>query len=239
LHFQWVTVDNDQEWDYGDTEDFWENIHQKRVENGDIAGWDFWSLQPHGESQKFQYLIVMVYNDPVKMMDGSSWSGLMDAAKSAYPEMSGYELMSKMRASSETRDLGSDVYLSLISGTDGNFDMPVGAIARINLMKVAQENSSAYVKAETEIFQPMHQKSVDNGKLGSWGLASVMVPWGTDVYANYYTFDMFENYAQMFSEHDGMEEPDETTQKMINESLELRELKYGVMATLVKKARKE
>ena len=239
LHFQWVSVDNEQEWDYGATEKFWEKIHAERVKNGDLLGWDLWSLQPHGEDQNFQYLIVMVYDDPVKMLDGSAWGGLMDAARAAYPGKSDFDLTSKMRSSSKTRDLGVDAYLTLVAGTDGDFDMPVGTVSRINLMKVDQENAGDYVKAETEIFQPMHQTSVDAGRRGSWGLAAVMIPWGTDVYANYYTFDMYENYAQMFSEYDGGDGPDEETQKKMNEALELRELKWGLMGTLIRKVRKE
>jgi len=239
LHFQWVTVDNEQEYAYGDTEDFWSKIHQERANMGDIVGWDLWSLQPHGEKQTSQYLLVELHNDPVKMMDGSAWENLYKAAEAAYPEMSRYDLMTKMRKSSKTRDLAYDQYCVLIGGTDSDFEMEEGIVSRINFMKVDEENSEAYVNAELSVFLPMHQKSASEGHRGSWGLASVLVPWGTDTYANYITFDMYTDYAQMFGEYDGMDEPSDDIQDKMNEAIALRELKWGVMGTLVKKVRKE
>lgn len=239
LHFQWVSVDNEQEYAYSHTEDFWSRIHQERANMGDIIGWDLWSLQPHGEKQTSQYLLVELYNDPVKMMDGSAWENLYKAAEAAYPDMSKYDLRTKMRKASKTRDLAYDQYCVLLGGTNSDFKMEEGIVSRINFMKVEEENREAYVNAEMSVFLPMHQESANAGKRGSWGLASVMVPWGTDAYANYLTFDMYTDYAQMFGEYDGMEEPSGDMQDKMNEAIALRELKWGVMGTLVKMVRKQ
>ena len=73
LMFEFMKVDNEQESDYMETESFWEKIHEQRVKNGDIIGWDLWSLQPGGENQGFQYLTVNLYDDPVKMFEGSGY----------------------------------------------------------------------------------------------------------------------------------------------------------------------
>ena len=70
LVFEFMRVDNEQESDYMETESFWEKIHEQRIKNGDIIGWDLWSLRPGGEDQHFQYLTVNLYNDPVKMFKG-------------------------------------------------------------------------------------------------------------------------------------------------------------------------
>ena len=77
LVFEFMKVDNKQEAAYADTEEFWAKIHEQRVINGDIIGWDLWSLQPGGEDQHFQYMTVNLYDDPVKMMSGA---GDFDAA---------------------------------------------------------------------------------------------------------------------------------------------------------------
>ena len=173
------------------------------------------------------------------MMDGSAWKNLYKAAEAAYPEMSSYDLMTKMRKSSHTRDLAYDQYCVLLGGTDSDFEMEEGTVSRINFMKVEEGNREAYESAEMNVFLPMHQKSANEGRRGSWGLASVMVPWGTDVHANYLTFDMYTDYAQMFSENDGMDKPSTDMQAKMNEAIALRELKWGVMGTLVKKVRKQ
>ncbi len=104
LVFEFMKVDNEQEAAYGETEAFWEKIQEQRVKAGDIIGWDLWSLKPGGEMQDFQYLTVSLYKDPVKMMDGSSWSNLADRAKAAYPDMTEADLMTKVQGSAKTRD---------------------------------------------------------------------------------------------------------------------------------------
>ncbi|RAJ25362.1 hypothetical protein LX77_01665, partial [Gelidibacter algens] len=68
LILEFMKVDNEQEAAYMETEAFWQKIQEQRVKNGDILGWDLWSLQPGGEDQGYQYLTVTLYNDPLKMM---------------------------------------------------------------------------------------------------------------------------------------------------------------------------
>jgi hypothetical protein len=106
-----MEVDNEQWTAYTETEDFWEKIHQQRVENGDLIGWDLWSLQPGGKDQKFQFLTVQIHDDPVKMMDGN-WGGLVDRAKQAYPDMTEDALLNKLDASVLTRDIVVRIYFA-------------------------------------------------------------------------------------------------------------------------------
>ena len=101
-------------------------------------------------------------------------------------------------------------------------------------MKTKPGQGANYVKAETEIFKPQHQKMVDAGKMGSWGLASVMLPYGTEVYADYYTFDMYKDYAQMF---DNRGQPTEEQQKAFREISTMRDLKFSYIGKLLKKVR--
>ncbi|MCH8329461.1 MAG: DUF3467 domain-containing protein [Nanoarchaeota archaeon] len=54
-----------------------------------------------------------------------------------------------------------------------------------------------FVKAEKEIFQPMHQKAVDDGAMGSWGLVRFMLPLGSSTFASHMTVRMYENIEQV------------------------------------------
>lgn len=229
LMFEWMGVDNEQWGSYAETEDFWEKIHQERVKSGELIGWDLWSIQAAGESQGFQYLVVHVYDDMAKMLNGSS--SLMDLAKKAYPKMTEEEINLKMNGAAKTRDIEVVTYARLVDGTEDDFDMPIGSVSRINLMKA--EDGAAYEKAESEVFKPMHQKRVDEGKLGSWGMVQIMIPWGSEVFANYYTFDMFKSYEQMISSGGPGGEMTEAVAK----ALETRDMKWGSTATLIKKVR--
>ncbi len=238
LVFEFMAVDNEQEADYAETEAFWEKIHEQRAKNGDIIGWDLWSLQPGGEKQGYQYLTVNLYDDPVKMMSGGSWGDLLARAKAAYPDMKKEDLMKKINKSGKTRDLAARVYLEQIASTKGEFAMPIGTVASIDLMKVAMGEYDRYEKAEMEIFQPMHQKQVDAGKKGNWGLLRFMSPIGSDTYASHITVNMYKDYGQALGGWAG-DSPDLTDEQMkaIEEGIASRDMKWVYMATLIRKVR--
>jgi len=238
LIFEFMQVDNEQEAAYAETEEFWEKIQQQRINGGDIIGWDLWALSPGGEQQGFQFLTVTLYNDPVKMMDGSSWVHLMDRAKAAYPNMSEADLNKKLNHSSVTRDLAVRIYAEEIAATKGDFDMPLGTVAQIDMMKVDLMNYESYEKAEMEIFQPIHQKAVDSGEKANWGLIRFISPIGSDTYASHMTVSMFKDYKQALDQNiNWMEGATPASTKAMQEGLKVRDMKYVYMANLMRKAR--
>ncbi len=234
LIFELMKVDNEQENAYAETENFWEKIHQQRVQSGEIIGWDLWSLQPSGEDQSFQYMTVTLFNSAKAMFD--SGGNFMENVKKAYPDMSDDELNKKFNSTSKSRDLAIRIYLHRIATTSGDFDMPLGTIAYINYMKAS--DYGVYEKAETEVFQPMHQKDVDNGIRGSWGLLRFMLPAGSEAYATHITVDMFKDLDQALgSNQGGMGNLTEAQQKAIMDGLATRDMKWISMGTLIKKVR--
>lgn len=238
LVFEFMKVDNKQEAAYAETEDFWEKIHEQRVKNGDIIGWDLWRLQPGGEDQHFQYLTVNLYDDPVKMMSGA---GDFDAAlKAAYPNLSEEDIDRKMTLTAKSRDLAVRVYLEMIDSTEDDFEMPLGTIAGINMMKVEPANFDKYEKMESEIFKPFHQSDVDNGVRESWGLLRFMSPYGSDTYATHITVDMYKDYNQYFNPPEVAESPapTEAQMKQINEGLATRNHRFVFTGTLIKSQKK-
>lgn len=238
LIFEFMRVDNEQENTYLETEAFWEKIHQVRANNDNIIGWDLWSLRPGGEDQQFQYLTVTLFNNAKSMFGDGNF---MDNVNKAYPNMSQEELTKTFNNTAKTRDLAVRVYLNQIAGTEDNFDMPLGTIAYINSMKVDLSNYAAYEKAEREVFLPMHQKDVNEGKRASWGLLRFMVPVGSDTYASHFAIDMFKDLDHALSYNSGggnSDTPNEAQQKAIQDGLATRDLKWVSMATLIKKVRK-
>ncbi len=240
LVFEFMKVDNEQEAAYTETEAFWEKIQQQRVKAGDIMGWDLWSLKPGGEMQDFQYLTVSLYNDPVKMMDGSSWSNLMERAKAAYPTMSESDLMEKLNGSAKTRDLAVRIYAEEIATTTGSSatEMVLGTVAQMDMMKADLQNYGAYEKAEKEVFQALHQKAVDAGEKSSWGLIRFMSPIGSDTYASHMTVSMYKDYNQALNQninYEGGATPELT--KLMQEGMAARDMKYVYIAELIRMAR--
>lgn len=236
LVFEFMKVDNDQENSYMETENFWEKIHQERIKNGDITGWDLWRLRPGGEDQGYQYLTVTLYSDVKKMLSGGG--DLEAALKAAYPDMSDEKLNKTFNKTSKSRDLAVRDFLVEIDHTNDKFDMPLGTIAVMNFMKVNNGDFDKYEKAESEVFKPMHQKQVDSGRRGNWGLLKYILPRGSKAYATHIAVDMYKDYDQMLmAPLENTPKLTEAQQKKIQDGLATRDLKYVYMATLIKKAR--
>lgn len=234
LIFEFMKVDNEQGAAYAETEEFWEKIHEQRVKNGDILGWDLWALNPGGEDQGYQFLTVTLFNDPVKMFEGG---GFQAARKGAYPNMSDEELTKTFNKTSKSRDLAVRIYSKEISTTTPEFDMPLGCIAQIDLMKVEMGNYSTYEKAEAEVFQPLHQNAVNSGGKESWGLIRFMSPIGSDTFASHMTVSMFKDYKQMLNQNINYGGTTPAQSKMIEEGIASRDMKYVYIAQLIRKVR--
>ncbi len=234
LLFEFMHVDNDQEAAYGETEEFWEKIHEQRVKNGDALGWDLWRILPGGENQGSQYMTVSLYNDPVKMMEGGDFG---KALSGAYPDMSDADITKKMEHTSASRDLTHRVYVQQIATTTPEYEMPVGMVARLNFMKVAPGQAGDFEKAEVEVFQPLHQQSVDDGRLASWGLLRNMLGYGSDSYATHMTVDMYSSYDQMFNSGGIVENPTDAQIKAMNDAMATRDLRSVRVIQLIRKVR--
>jgi hypothetical protein len=235
LTFEFMRVDNTQEEAYWETENFWEKIHQKRVESGEIIGWDLWKLLPGGEDQGYQYLVVTVFDDPVKMLEGD---GFMESAMAAYPDMKKEDFYKKFDETAMSRDLAARVYLHEVVSTKDQFKMKQGTYANFNLMKAAGMFSDDYVNAEEKVFLPLHQSNVDKGTLGSWSLLEYMMPQGSDVYASHITIDMFDSPEQLFSHELFTEKPSDKQIEAVEAGIGTRDLKMSYLGILVKKVRK-
>lgn len=153
--------------------------------------------------------------------------------------MSEDELTKKLNNSAKTRDLAVRLFIEEIAATKDNFLMAPGTIAIINMMKVNLLDYAAYEKAETEVFQPMHQKDVDAGKRGSWALLRFMNPIGSTTYASHITVDMYKDVAQALGNGGGGGWDNLTTaqQNAINNGLSTRDLKWASMGRLMKMVR--
>lgn len=231
--FEFMKVEDKNLVAYLELEEFWSKIHQEGINESAYTGWDLWSLKPGGHDQGYQYLVVTVFDDMKKMMQGSGMDKILARAKKAYPDMTDEQIMEKAMAGGASRSRGVILYCAVIDGTEGEFDMPLGTIATIGMMKA--NNNEAYVKAEQEVFKPMHQKSVDQGMKGSWSLSRIISPTGSDAPASHFTVNMFRDLDQYMSE--SMEGLGEIDWDAVNKGLETRDMRYVYIATLETKIR--
>jgi hypothetical protein len=234
LLFEFMKVEDHQMQNYWDVESHWEKIHAERIKNGDMVGWDLWRIRPGGSDQGSQYMTVHVFNDQLKMFD---MKGSEDARKAAYPDMSDEDVDKMMKKTVKSRDIAGRAYIEIVDATEGEFDMPIGTVASMGFMKVKSSNSD-YVKAETEVFKPYHQKMVDADQKENWQLLRVMLPAGSDTYAGFMAVNMFRDYEQYVNQDwSVIGEVDEAAQEKIDAGLETRDMRKVILIELVKKVR--
>ena len=234
LLFEFMHVDNDQESAYAETENFWEKVHQARVDNGDCIGWDLWALTPGGENQGSQYLTVQLFNDPVKMMEGGGYN---EAWNAAYPNLSDEESAAKMEHTANSRDLAYRMFLYQMDVAGSDYDMPLGTLAVINFMKAKAGKADEYTKMESEVFKATHQKRIDSGGMAMWGLMVNMLGYGTEAYASHVTVDMYSGYDQFFNGGSGADGDGADMTEAYEKMAGLRDLKSSYHARLIKKVR--
>lgn len=235
LTFSFMKVEDQHLSDYLALEDFWAGIHRQAISEGAYTGWDLWSLMPAGQDQGFQYLTVSIHNDMNSMLKGSSMDQILAWAKKAYPDMSEEKIMEKAMGGAATRTRSVILFIEVLDGTEQEFDMPFGTFATMQFMKAV--NAGEYVTSESEVFKPLHQQVVDDGKQGSWSLARIVAPGGSDTYASHITFNMYKDVDQ-YVESTTIDLNDYVTDwEPVNKGLETRDLKKSIMATLIRKER--
>lgn len=232
LIFEFMKVDNDQEQFYYETEEFWEKIHQERVNSGDIVGWDLWQLLPGGEDQGYQYLTVTVFDSEAKMMRAGE--GILESAKMAYPDLSDEELDNRLNLAGGSRDLAVRLFLKVVDQANANYEMKQGMVTTLELMKSTEGKDVAYEKAEAEIFKPWHTEMIKNGLKGDWQLTKVLLPQGSDTYASHITVNMFDNWDHYIKSRNSGGEMSPAMAGKVEQGIKTRDMKYVYLAQLAK-----
>lgn len=235
LLFEFMRVKPENTSDYLQVEQFWSGIHQQRVADKSIIGWDLWSLQPSGTEQGSQYLTVTLFSSLENMLKAIHSLDVYAYAKKAYPNKSDEELNAMFDKTGKSRDLAHRVLFKQIETTKGDFNMQVGTIITLDVMKQLDDS---YEQVESEIFKPWHQKMVDDGKKGSWGLLRVILPAGSTSYGTHITYSMYKDDAQLANFMEGpMGDMDLITKLGVKDGLKTRDWKEVKIGKLEMMAR--
>lgn len=70
-------------------------------------------------------------------------------------------------------------------------------IAMVDYMKVPEGGDAEYLKVEQEIWKPMHQEWVNQGKMAGWYLWSIPYPGGTNAEYHYATVRIYTDLKQI------------------------------------------
>lgn len=239
LVFEFIKVETGQTVDYLEYKEFLNKIYQQAASNGDIAGWDFWSLQTGANNEDFQYATITYFNDPVNMMNGLAEDKFIEIAKQAFPEMDEAQISEKIKQSFDHRDLAVRSYMVEIGRSEGDFDIKPGMLASFDLMKAAEGRFEEYEKAEKEVFLPLHEKKIDAGFMESWSLLRTAFPAGSEAKSTHMTLNIYSNYMQFFNSLEYEDTASQTEQEAIEKGLSSRDQKWIYLATVESVVRRQ
>jgi len=235
LLFEFMKVQPGNWNDYLSVEEFWSGIHQQRVADKSIYGWDLWSLIPSGTDQGPNFLTVTIFPSLKAMLNAvSSWD-VWGYAKKAYPDKSDEELAEMLGKTGKSRDLEYQKLLVGVDETKDDFKMKIGMVVTLDFMKQLDDS---YEKVESEIFKPWHQQLVNDGKKGHWGLVKAVLPVGSEAYFTHIAYSFYTDMDQLAEfMNDSGGQMDLKTQVAVNKGLETRQWKSLKIGTLIKMVR--
>src|SRR6056300_1708105 len=156
-----VDLNDGAEEDYLKLEKFWSGIHQEAINQGLQSGWAVWKRTPQegDEPGNNEYLIFDLYNSMEQLQKG--YKGKM-SRRSIQRMMDG--------TGSESRERRNYI-LKVVDATilAGGSAKP-GDKATLNLMT---KKTDDFEKYESEVWKPIAEKNILNGRLRQWVLVEV------------------------------------------------------------------
>ncbi|MGW8314630.1 MAG: hypothetical protein ACWGNV_03440 [Bacteroidales bacterium] len=223
---EFMKVTQESEATYLEVEQAWKKIHQKKVEDGLVAGWQLWRKVHAGYDDPYQYITINWYDDFAQSMkplpDGYYEQFFNGPDSEILNQTAGSRVLAHMEVSHQ------------IGGAENNQG---ASLIVINSMKVRPEDQSDYVQMEMEVFKPLHEEGIRRGLRSHWGIWS---NWPYDKgQATYTTVDGYSDRAQFTAEGEdyfsavhpdlNMEQVSEKIQKLRKiESVEIWELVESV-----------
>ena len=168
----------------------WKPLHLERAKQGNIVGWFLYKVWFTGTDDKYNYVTVTLFSDPLKIED--PWKNI-DPAKI----LPGKDLDKAMKETGDSREMVSS---SLImrqasvypEGGPGDFKF-----IQLDYMKVDQGNESEYWDVETNIWKPVHQEFIKAGSRVGWSLWGRNFPSGAGLDYQYVTVNYLTDWSKI------------------------------------------
>jgi hypothetical protein len=159
-------------WDkYLECEQVWKLVHQYRVKQGLILGWQLEQVvMPAGTGTEYDFLTITHYKNWKAMSPDADW---YDAAMKALP--------ADKRELAESANLYRDLVKSEV-WTAGDRVFAPGATkpkySVENFMSIPAAGWEDWVEMETKFAKPVHEKNIALGKRAGWLISYMVMPRG-------------------------------------------------------------
>ena len=153
----------------------WSKLHQKRIDDGIISGWDvWWAMNSTSESDHQIVIVTLVEN----IEDFNNNPGI----RSVFPDWSDEELEEFNQKNQAARTIIKTDLLAIKNRAAKQDSIP--NVLVMNYMKVKPVNALAYEKMEDNY----KKSNFENSNRASWGMAKRIDKYGTGLGWNYIIF---------------------------------------------------
>ena len=192
----------------------WKDLHQMRIDEGTITGWDTWWRAGATPESDWNLFIVTVAKHP----DSLNANVGVPKMRPEYSEMD-REIFLEKNAKARTL-VRSQIYVNKglnFAGNQGETPI-VPRVAVMNPMKTNLSNDAKYEQMEN---------SLNSGDLGNrlgWGLLKRIDNYGEDLYHNYMTIDFYEKMSDVMLSR----VPTENTPRQLQEVIKMRKHQQSI-----------
>ncbi len=166
----------------------WKPMHQVRKQSGKITNWRLYKVLFAGTNDEYNYVTVSYFDSWAKTEPNDDWPELL---KKSNPKAD----QAIFARTTELRKIVRQSVYSRVDATAAN-NSPIKFV-EIDFMKVKEGQGAEYVKVEKEVWKPLHQVLVTDGKRAGWGLWQLILPGGSQNTHDYVTSNIYSSYGQM------------------------------------------
>lgn len=179
-----------QEWRYVELEsNFWKQVHQARIENGEIVAWLFYHIRYTGSNDVYNYATVTIFNDPSKLEN--PWT--VDPI-TVHPSK---DVERILQETDNARDLVITSLLQRRNFLSPPENTPRPKFAQVDYMKVEQGGDESYLELEDKLWKPIHAQFLKDGTRSGWSLWGRVFPAGYGLDYQYITVNDFPSFNKI------------------------------------------
>ncbi len=166
----------------------WKPVHQERIKQGEIVGWQLYSIRYTGTEDEYNYVTVTIFNDPSKLANTFN----IDVQK----VLPGKDLDKLYQETLESRELVKTRLFVRQSSIQES--IPFNYI-EVDFMHVRQGGDDEYVDVEENIWKPVHEELINSRTRAGWSLWHIVFPGGYGMDYQYVTVNEFSSFSQIGS----------------------------------------
>ena len=167
-------------------------LHQQRVKNKEMVGWRLYEVPFTADTHReYDYVTANIYDN----MAAADGAGLMAVFGRMHPGKDGTNLIAQTGAARQT--VRSEIWQLVDQTSPMSASSPPRPLAKYLLVDFMRSKAANYETVERELWKPIHEDRIKNGKMLSWSLYALVLPGGTSYPYDYATVNAVSDLSAM------------------------------------------